>query len=385
MRPTRKSRFAGATVAVAIAGLTALVAAAPAGAVITSTRSPSELGSAMNLSSASGDFATIPSGGGVEPHGVSLSPLPGFPRGGTTFPIFTTGDVQLADDANVNESSGVDLFGPNIRGNTDFDVSVLRLKVPVTPNDNCLSLEFRFLSEEFPEFVGTSFNDAFIAELRNSNWTTSGSTISAPNNFAFDAAGNEISINSVGDTAVAPYRAIVTTYDSATRIARASAPLTAADQTAGSVDLFLTIFDQGDGIYDSAALVDNLVVDNRSVCSPGAQVLDPTDPETSADQPKFKSAQSSGGAAVASKKKKKKPKVTIPFASSENNSEFFCRFALLGNSEATPYQPCVSPFKSKVKKGKKYQFDVVAIDGAGNPDPSPVSVTFKAKGKKKKK
>ena len=385
MGRTKRSRFGVAATTLGIAGLMALISAVPAGAAITSTRSPSELGAALGLASpVTGDFTTIPSGAGIEPHGVSLSALPGFPRGGATFPIFTTGDVQLADDANVNESSGVDLFGPNVRGDTDFDVSVLRLQVPVTPNDNCLSFEFRFLSEEFPEFVGTSFNDSFIAELRNSNWTTSGSTITAPNNFAFDEAGSEISINSVGETAVAPYRAIATTYDSATRIARASAPLTPADQAAGHVDLFLTIFDQGDGIYDSAAFVDNLVVDNRSSCAPGAHVLDPTDPQTSAGEPKVKSALSSGGEAVVSKKKKKKPKVTIPFASSEDNSTFFCRLAILGNSEATPYQQCVSPFKSKVKKGKTYQFDVVAIDGAGNPDPDPVSVTFKAKKKKKK-
>ncbi len=38
-----------------------------------------------------------------------------------------------------------------------------------------MAFDFRFLSEEFPIYVGTSFNDAFIAELDNSTWTTSGS------------------------------------------------------------------------------------------------------------------------------------------------------------------------------------------------------------------
>ena len=59
-----------------------------------------------------------------------------------------------------------------MRGDSDRDVSVLRLRAPVSPSDNCLSFEFRFLSEEFPEFVNAGFNDAFIAELRASNWTT---------------------------------------------------------------------------------------------------------------------------------------------------------------------------------------------------------------------
>ncbi|WP_442940262.1 hypothetical protein [Nocardioides sp. B-3] len=31
---------------------------------------------------------------------------------------------------------------------------------------NCMvGMDFRFLSEEFPEYVGSSFNDAFIAEM----------------------------------------------------------------------------------------------------------------------------------------------------------------------------------------------------------------------------
>ena len=42
------------------------------------------------------------------------------------------------------------------------------------------------------------YNDAFIAELDNSTWTTSGSAISAPNNFAFDSSNNVVSINSTG-------------------------------------------------------------------------------------------------------------------------------------------------------------------------------------------
>jgi hypothetical protein len=391
MKGSNRSGLATVATTLGAATLLALVSAVPAGAVINPTRLPTPLGNGLGLSSPSGEFLTIPSpgSGGAEPHGLGLpdvatlgaQALPGFPRPGPAFTILTTGDVTLADDANVGGSSGLDLFGPNIRGNSDRDVSVLRLAAPVTASDNCLSFEFRFLSEEFPEFVNAGFNDAFIAELRSSDWTTSGGAITAPNNFAFDDAGNPITIDAVGETAVAPYRSIATTYDSATRIARASAPLTGADQSAGSVNLFLSIFDQGDGIYDSAVFLDNLVVDNRASCAPGAKVLDPTDPETSAGQPKFKSALSS--AAVASKKKKK-PKVTIPFTSSETSSSFFCRFGLKAATQATPYEACTSPFKSKVKKGKRYQLDVVAIDGAGNPDPSPVTVTFKAKGKKKK-
>lgn len=81
-------------------------------------------------------------------------------------------------------------------------------------------------------------------------------------------------------------------------------------------------------------------------------------------------------------KKPKKPSVRIKFSSSEQGSRFFCRVARLGDSPSTPYAPCAAPFKSKVREGKRYQFDVVAVDGAGNPDP--VSVTFKATDRSKK-
>ena len=385
-----RTRLGRVGVAMAAVGALILATAMPASAaVIQPTRAPTTLGGAIGLSAnASGDFLTIPSPGqqGEEPHGTADA-LPGFPRAGSAnFSILTTGNVLFADDPNVDESTGLDLFGPNVRGDSDYDVSVLRLRVPVAANDNCLSLEFRFLSEEFPEFVNAGFNDAFIAELRDSNWTTDNGAITAPNNFAFDAANNAITIDSVGETAVAPYRAVATTYDSGTRIARASAPLTPADQAAGQVDLFLSIFDQGDGIYDSAALVDSLVVDNRSSCAPGAQVLDPTDPDTSVEPPKVKSASDARSVADASKKKKKKKKakVTIPFDSNEQGSTFYCRIGLVTVIQEAQYQECVSPFKAKLKKGT-YQFDVVAIDGAGNPDPEPASVTFKAKPKKKKK
>lgn len=396
MRSQRKSRFAAATFATA--GLLALIGAAPAaGATIVPTRSAPFLGTDIGAPSAGASanysFDTIPPGsGGVEPHGFALGDpahpytlgiLPGFPRGGASFAILTNGDVSIADDPNQNQGSGLNLLGGNVRGDSDFDVSVLRLKLPVTAADTCLSFEFRFLSEEFPELANGAFNDAFIAELRTSDWTTSGSTISAPNNFAFDASGAPITLDATGDAAVAPYRAVATTYDAATRVLRASAPLAPADQTAGSVDLFLSIFDHGDALLDSAVFVDNLVLDNRPTCPAGAGALDVTDPVTSAGEPKVKAAAPSrADEASASKKKKKKPKVKIPF-SSEANSTFYCRFAKLGSSAASAYLPCASPFKETVKLKKKYQFEVVAVDAAGNPDADPVSITFKAKKKKK--
>lgn len=91
---------------------------------------------------------------------------------------------------------------------------------------NCLRFDFQFLSEEFREYVGTNYNDAFIAELDSSTWTTSGSSITAPNNFAFDPAHNPISVHAAGVTSMTEANAAGTTYDGATPLLSAAHAVT---------------------------------------------------------------------------------------------------------------------------------------------------------------
>ena len=148
-----------------------------------------------------------------------------FPANGSTFGILTTGDVNLADDANTAEDTGVALGGLAVRGDTDRDVTILKLDLNVPAGANCLILDFAFYSDEFAEFVGSQYNDAFIAEVDNSTWTTTGSTISAPNNFAFDSTGDVVSINSTGATSMNTGNAAGTTYDGATVRLQAASPI----------------------------------------------------------------------------------------------------------------------------------------------------------------
>jgi CSLREA domain-containing protein len=79
------------------------------------------------------------------------------------------------------------------------------------------------------------------------------------------------------------------------------------------------------------------------------------------------------------KKKKKKAKVTFEFTSSDPSSSFQCSL-----DDQVLRVPCSSPYKIKVKKGK-HDFEVRAIDAAGNVDPTPASDDWKVKKKKKKK
>ncbi len=206
-----------------------------------------------------------------QPNIVSDTPLAGLPTHGSSYGILTTGDATIAGNPNDSGSSGASNGGGNVRGDNDFDVSILKVDLAVPQAASCLSIDFKYLSEEYPEFVNGGANDAFIAELDNSTWTTSraNGTLSAPNNFAFDQLGNPISIDSTGSTSVSAEAAAGTTYDAATRLLTAKTPI-----TPGAHSVYLSIFDQGDSIYDSAAFVDNLnlTADSGTNCQSGVQL-----------------------------------------------------------------------------------------------------------------
>lgn len=201
-----------------------------------------------------------------KPVAVASTRLAGFPRRGSRYAILTTGNARSAAAPNERGDTGAESRGPSIRGARD--VVIMRIDLRIPKGANCLSFRFRFLSEEFPEFVDDVYNDAFIAELGTSDWDASDKTdptIKAPRNFAADASGRPIRVNSIGGESVAASRAKGTTYDAATRVLRASTRV-----QPGLRRLYLSIFDQGDRIYDSAVFVDRLTATRREQCRSGA-------------------------------------------------------------------------------------------------------------------
>jgi hypothetical protein len=136
----------------------------------------------------------------------------------------------------------------------------LELKVPT--DATCVSFDFVFYSEEFDEFVGSSYNDAFTAELGTSDLSIVNQKVVAPKNFAFDSLGSIISVNTAygvsGDTQ--------TTYDGATPKIKANTPI---DPEASTITLVFTIQDLGDSIYDSAVFIDNFEWGINTVCTAG--------------------------------------------------------------------------------------------------------------------
>lgn len=264
---TRRSQLTTMLLAIIFATATAVAAILP---VTNDAAGAADLANALNATAVI-TGASFDATSGATPNAVADAPIGlSFPTHGETFAILTSGNAHLADDPNVSGGSGLNTGGGNVRGNTDFDVTILKIDLDVPEQANCLTVDFKFYSDEYPEYVGSSFNDAFIAELDSSTWTTAGSVISAPDNFAFDSNGNVVSINSTGPTAMSLANAAGTTYDGATTLLSASTQI-----TPGAHSLYLSIFDQGDHILDSAVFLDNLVVgfvpNPEENCKPGAQ------------------------------------------------------------------------------------------------------------------
>lgn len=187
----------------------------------------------------------------------------GFPRAGSQFGILSTGCATIAAKPNNRGDSGCRDAGHRIDGATD--VTQLDMKLRVPKGANCLSFRFRFLSEEYPEFVKSDFNDTFLAMYDKPSWQAQGGTrVKAPANFAVTRDGHKIGVNNTTLARVSPGNAKGTTYDAATRVLRASHPT-----RPGTHWLFLTIFDQGDRQYDSAAFVDQLTLNHRASCQSG--------------------------------------------------------------------------------------------------------------------
>jgi hypothetical protein len=295
-RRTRGAIAPGA--ALVAAGL--LAAAAPAGAVITPIPTPhtsagaagavrvavdptkfSTVGSAIFYTGASKMLSVPPGGNPVGTGDAGPSP---FPLDNGAFLVMSTGDATQADDADLpGVFPDVSDLGPVLseRGTAARDLTVLQ--IPFTspqgasggPLPACLSFDFRFLSEEYPTRLGNAFNDAFVAELDSSTWSTSGSAVSAPGNFAALPNGQPVTIKSTGLATMSPSEAAGTPYGAATALLHAQVLVPAAPPSAPH-SLLLSLFDHGDLAQDSAVFIDNLaLVAQPNSCPTGLTSVGP--------------------------------------------------------------------------------------------------------------
>ncbi|GAA1954217.1 choice-of-anchor L domain-containing protein [Microbacterium aquimaris] len=195
---------------------------------------------------------------------VLSQPIGGFPTEGEDYFAMSTGSLSEITGAPAGSWSGV----PSPRSGAVFDATTLRIDLAIPEGTNCLAgLDFRFYSDEYPDYVGSRYNDAFVAEFGKTTWEIDGYDVSAPRNFAFDELGNPVTINAAGPYTINAENA-EGLYGGATEMLRASTPV-----LSGNTSLYLSIFDQGDGVLDSTVLVDRIeftsVVDPAMQCSAG--------------------------------------------------------------------------------------------------------------------
>src|SRR4051812_31486559 len=71
--------------------------------------------------------------------GSSTTPLTGFPTDGSSFGVLTSGNVGIVGSPGTFGSN--DDGGGSVRGDTDRDVSILRVDLSVPASANCLTFD----------------------------------------------------------------------------------------------------------------------------------------------------------------------------------------------------------------------------------------------------
>jgi hypothetical protein len=202
------------------------------------------------------------------PNAIGSGPagaLAGFPIKSGHFAILTNGCSKRADQPKYKRSSGCNDRGPEFHGTRD--TTILRVEVRVPKGASCLSFRFRFLSNEYPTWVGSDYSDAFIAEQGYyPRWRSrfQAPHLYNPDDFAKTPQGQAITINKVGVAAMTAKYARGTGYEGATQLLRASTPV-----KPGKRYVLFSIFDQGDRQFDSAVFIDHLTISHRSPCTSG--------------------------------------------------------------------------------------------------------------------
>jgi hypothetical protein len=209
----------------------------------------------------------------------------GFPLVGNSAAMLSTGFVSTTEEVNTHASSVLDGLNTN-EVNTELgprpnDLVRLGLVLQPPAGAQCMTVDIRLLSEEYPSFVGSKFNDAVTAQVGTYDLTVRTgvytSTINAPGNLAKDPSGQPINLNSVfAGTQV--YSDTGTAFNGMSSLLRLAIPVNGN----GPMSLYFQVLDVGDPVYDTAGLFDGVKFHNNASCTggitpvPTATVVTPT-------------------------------------------------------------------------------------------------------------
>lgn len=175
--------------------------------------------------------------GSLQQLAVSNQSLANFPgKGYRSFLVISSGSAAGITAPNISGSQGTDLGAIGIAD----DTVTLSLTIPVPAGARVLGFDFTFLSEEYPEFVDSSFNDVFSVKMNGTE-------------IALDSNSRPISVNN--NFFMAGLSPVGTLFDGQTPPLHIQTPIA---NGATSVSIDLTVADVADGNYDSAAFLNNL-------------------------------------------------------------------------------------------------------------------------------
>ncbi|MEM6724299.1 MAG: choice-of-anchor L domain-containing protein [Bacteroidota bacterium] len=167
--------------------------------------------------------------------------------------LLSTGNVFIAQGPNLTSSAGFAIPGSPDDGDDDLEMLVpgnsndaAVLEFDLTTTDPDLDFRYIFASEEYPEFVGSIFNDAFAFIIYEVGVDTT--------NIAMVPGSNlPVSINNVNDTTNAQYYVDNTgdldlEFDGRT----IDIPASFTANTSITYHIKIVVADYGDSIFDSA-------------------------------------------------------------------------------------------------------------------------------------
>ena len=236
------------------------------------------------------------SAAGVTPTGVTLTDKPkqaaafkGLgvmqPANGTSFAWLSTGVAGAGTTKSLdpyaystqNDPIASEVGGtacPGLAGS--YDCATLAFTFVAPADAHSIAFDFNFLSTEFPEWVGSSFNDSFVVSLKDA--TNPAASFS---NIVYDGNGAAININNVYFNQ--PCGQVTGTgFDitdffgqcdaGGTGLLTTTAPITPGD----TVTLTFQVYDFSDADLDSAVMIDNFRFDATPVGTPTTGTPTPT-------------------------------------------------------------------------------------------------------------
>ena len=179
------------------------------------------------------------------------------PLQGNTMALLLTGDTA---DLPGCEDNDLYYWGEDTQGHDLYDRVDLTLECVVPAGASSLSFSFAFLTREYPADLGAQNSDTFSVRLVSAAWE---------GGIVYDSQGDEISVNSELFTITNPLSLTGTGFDCGSYGGGTTWLQTVAPVVAGeTIEIRFTVYDHGDGLLDSAVLLDEFAFGDSPLTEP---------------------------------------------------------------------------------------------------------------------